>query len=99
MKLILAIVLLSGCAHSVSDSFDSESEDQYPAIQRPAPSEEDYVEPKKLNPDACVPQKFASNNIPPDFKLDPSCPPEIYDPPQFILPGNIGPVIYSPSKP
>lgn len=85
----LILCFLLGCAVGVADPLSSE-EKRRPEQQRPAPIEEDLTV-ADLKTDACVPDRFASNAIPENYRLDPSCPPEIYNPQRFIPPNDPGP--------
>jgi hypothetical protein len=91
MKLSLIALLLAGCANSVSDPLNNSGQESI--AQKEAPVEVYSTETKSFDPDACVPDVFASNAVPIGYQLDPNCPPRIFDPPKFSLPGDPGPVI------
>lgn len=90
-----AYILLSlvGCAAGSTLPIEAEA-----GPDASAPKQ--YKREEKANPkwepterDGCVPDRFASDNIPPGYRIDPDCPPMIYDPAQWIPPWDPGPVI------
>lgn len=93
MKLCLfALLFVSACAYSpVANLPEDKVSEEKPVFKAsPAAKEDDYAPSRPLDPDACVPERFAANSIPSDFKLDPSCPPMIYDPPRVVIINNPG---------
>jgi hypothetical protein len=94
MRILLLALCLPACAYSVLDNQDDATKTVVPSTQKSAPEETVYTDsPRPVDPDACVPQHFAADAIPYGFKLDPSCPPDIYAPPRWIPPWDPGPVI------
>lgn len=92
MRIIFILAFcLPACAYSVMDEVVEDHGTTY-ETQLPSPNVEEYIPPVQ-DSDACVPERFASNAIPSDFRLDPSCPPMIYDPPRNIPRWDPGPVI------
>ncbi len=91
MRLIL-ILFMTGCTYSIHESIDNDA--GAPVAQREAPIEPEYIPVvKDAGADVCVPQTFAADQIPYGFQYDINCPPNIYDPPRWIPPWDIGPII------
>ncbi len=96
---ILTILLITGCTYAATEA----KEEPFvlpPTVQRAAPLEDAGVELTDAwkDPDACVPQRFAADQIPYGFQYDINCPPIIYAPPRWIPPWDPGPVIKPESK-
>ncbi len=91
MRTLALFLCLSGCAYSVIDSQKEEPEG-VTVVQRPVPEEPKLFVTSK-DPDACVRQRFAADDIPYGFQYDPACPPDIYAPPRWIPPWDPGPII------
>lgn len=98
---ILVLGLSSlGCAVGVSGEFPTEpaAEDKTPqVISIPDNTAESFPDNKLVWSSTlrkpCNPDRFLADSIPPGYKIDPDCPPEIIWPPKVILKGDPGPVI------
>ncbi len=96
---LLTTLLIAGCAYGVTEDKESIIATS-PIVQREAPLEDAGIELTDAwkDPDACVTQTFAADQIPYGFQYDINCPPNIYAPPRWIPPWDPGPVIKLESK-
>lgn len=95
MRVFPILFCLSACSSASSEPTEEKMVfPTYTQLPTTPPSSENsaYASAFK-NPDACVPETFAADAIPYGFVFDLSCPPNIYDPPKWLPPWDIGPVI------
>lgn len=95
IKYVYIALLVTGCAvgSSLPDMSDSGPDAETPRQYKHQETSKEEVPMGTNERDGCVPDRFASNNIPPGYRIDPDCPPMIYDPAKWIPPWDPSPVI------